>query len=668
MAEATLTVSGDLSARAARLARTVADVIDQRCRPESGGREASGFLREWADSVPSTMLTGEPTPLDLLSTGFGLGPDERDLLVLAGLAEEHEGIAATLRSLHPRGEPHPTASLAALVLALDRAALRGLLRDAPISRHRLVRATGSSPLFERSLVLADELWDVLHGWDAWPDQLERIAITGAPAGLGLADWLADAAVRPAIRALAAGSPVTVLVRCPDEAIGLGRIRALAAAAGRSPLIARARPDDGAAIGLLAAHAAARGGIAVLVTQFENVQQAHLATDGLPVPLVVCSSGALRAAVDRPLLSVPAGPIGVTGQRIAWQAALPGIDPARLAARHPLDPAQISQIALDAQHTIADAQLDGAQLGDAQLGDAQLGDAQLDGAQLDLAAVSKLVRARAGVTLPAGVDLITPNVPWQQLVLPEESAWQLRDAVGRLEQQNIVLDDWGMREIAHATRGARLLLTGPPGTGKSLAAHAIATAVATDLLVVDVSQVVSKWLGETEKNLAAVFDAAERTQSVLLLDEADALFGARTEITDSHDRYANVETAYLLQRFDRFDGLAVLATNLRQNIDPAFIRRMDFVVDFPMPDAAGRAELWALHLPPAVLADDVDLPALARLYAVPGGWIRNASVAAAFVAAALGERISQRHLVAAMRREYAKATLTFPGEPPRRRHE
>lgn len=644
MAEATLTVSGDLSCRAARLARVVADVIDLRCRPESGGRDASGFLRDWADSVPSVALDGERTPLELLSAGFGLGPDERDLLVLAGLAEEHEGIAATLRSLHPRGEPHPTASLAALVLALDRAALRGLLRDAPVSRHGLVQATGPGPLFERSLIVADALWDVLHGWDAWPGQLERVT-ADAPTGLGT--WLDDAAVRPAVRALATGSAVTVLLRCADEAIGLGRISALTAAAGSSPLIARARPDDGAAIRLLAAHAAARGGIAVLVPLIEGEQPAQqlLAVDELPVPLAVCTSGGLRTAADRPLLSVPTGPVEVTGQRIAWQAALPELDPARLAARHPLDPAQIAQIALDARQTIAS-----------------------DPQQLDLTAVSKLVRARAGVTLPAGVDLITPNVAWQQLVLPEESGWQLRDAVGRLEQQSIVLDDWGMRDSAHASRGARLLLTGPPGTGKSLAAHAIATAIATDLLVVDVSRVVSKWLGETEKNLAAVFDAAERTQSVLFLDEADALFGARTEISDSHDRYANVETAYLLQRFDRFDGLAVLATNLRQNIDPAFLRRMDFVVDFPMPDAAGRAELWALHLPAAVLADDVDLPALARLYAVPGGWIRNAAIAAAFVAAALGERIAQRHLVGAMRREYAKACLTFPGEPPRRRHE
>ncbi|MFL6164106.1 MAG: ATP-binding protein [Jatrophihabitantaceae bacterium] len=644
MAEATLTVSGDLSARAALLARVVADVIDLRCRPESGGQDASGFLRDWADSVPNALLDGVATPLDELCGSFGLGPDERDLLVLAGLAEEHEGIAATLRSLHPRGEPYPTASLASLVLSIDRGSLRGLLRGAPVTKHRLVQAIGDGPLFERSLVLADALWDALHGWDAWPSQLERVAGVETPAGLGLADWLDDAAVRPAIRALAAGRPVTVLVRCPDEAIALGRVAALAAAAGSAPLVARARPSDHAALALLAAHAAARGSIAVLIAQSEGEQptQQLLACAELPVPLVVCGpAGGLRTAADRPLLSVPAEPVAVAGQRIAWQAALPGLDPARLAARHPLDPAQIAQIALDARQAEA---------------------------QLDVAAVSKLVRARAGVTLPAGVDLITPSIGWHQLVLPEESAWQLRDAVGRLEQQSIVLDDWGMRESAHATRGARLLLTGPPGTGKSLAAHAIATATATDLLVVDVSRVVSKWLGETEKNLSAVFDAAERTQSVLFLDEADALFGARTEISDSHDRYANVETAYLLQRFDHFEGLAVLATNLRQNIDPAFIRRMDFVVDFPMPDAAGRAELWALHLPPAVLTDDVDLPALARLYAVPGGWIRNAAVAAAFAAAALGERIGQRHLVGAMRREYAKASLTFPGEPPRRRHE
>ena len=166
-------------------------------------------------------------------------------------------------------------------------------------------------------------------------------------------------------------------------------------------------------------------------------------------------------------------------------------------------------------------------------------------------------------------------------------------------------------------GARLLLTGPPGTGKSLAARAVATAAGTDLLVVDVSRIVSKWLGETEKNLAAAFDAAERTQAVLMLDEADALFGTRTEISDAHDRYANLETAYLLARLDRFEGLAILTTNLRANIDPAFLRRIDYVVEFPLPDLADRIRLWRRHLPAPALAADVDIDALAGLYPVPG---------------------------------------------------
>jgi SpoVK/Ycf46/Vps4 family AAA+-type ATPase len=184
----------------------------------------------------------------------------------------------------------------------------------------------------------------------------------------------------------------------------------------------------------------------------------------------------------------------------------------------------------------------------------------------------------------------------------------------------------------------------------------------------VSRLVSKWLGETEKNLAATFDAAERTQAVLLLDEADALFGTRTEISDAHDRYANLETAYLLQRIERFDGMVVLTSNLRQNIDPAFTRRLDFVIDFPLPDLAARLALW--QLPAAALGgmldSTLDIDGLARLYPIPGGWIRNAAVAAAFTAAASGEPITQESLAGAVRREYLKAATPFPGEPPRRR--
>jgi SpoVK/Ycf46/Vps4 family AAA+-type ATPase len=360
----------------------------------------------------------------------------------------------------------------------------------------------------------------------------------------------------------------------------------------------------------------------------------------PGPLLVCAApGALLAPSGRPVLSVPIGPIGVADRRAAWRSALPEVngDAATLAARHPLDPAMTALVALDV--------------------------AMRDRSRpIDVAEVSATIRSRAGIALPGGVALITPRAGWDALILEPYAAEQLHEAVQRLAHESLVLDDWGLRDFSRADRGVRLLLSGPPGTGKSLAAEVIASAARTDLLVVDVSRVISKWLGDTEKNLAAIFDVAEQTQAVLFLDEADALFATRTEVGDAHDRYANQSTSWLLQRLDHFDGLAVLATNLRRNIDAAFVRRMDFIVEFPLPDEESRRRIWDRHLPPARRDPDVDLAALARRYQVPGAWIRNAAIAAAFRAAPLGERIRQEHLVAALRREYGKAVKPFPDEP------
>ena len=204
----------------------------------------------------------------------------------------------------------------------------------------------------------------------------------------------------------------------------------------------------------------------------------------------------------------------------------------------------------------------------------------------------------------------------------------------------MLDDWGFLRDRPGARGVRMLFAGPPGTGKTLSAEVLAHDLSVDLLFVDISRVVSKWIGETEKNLASIFDAAERAQAVLFFDEADALFGKRTEVSDAHDRYANLETAYLLSRLERFEGLAILATNLRQNIDPAFMRRLEFVIDFEEPDRDERLTLWQVHVPRgAPLARDVDLRELAALYPVVGAFIRNAAVAAGFLAAGNGGQIT-----------------------------
>jgi SpoVK/Ycf46/Vps4 family AAA+-type ATPase len=274
-----------------------------------------------------------------------------------------------------------------------------------------------------------------------------------------------------------------------------------------------------------------------------------------------------------------------------------------------------------------------------------------------------MRARGNVSSGTGATLIRPQASWDDLVLPPDRLEQLREAVSRLELQSRVFDEWGFLRNRTGARGVRLLFTGPPGTGKTLSAEVLANALNVDLLIIDLSRVVSKWIGETEKNLASVFDAAERGQAALFFDEADALFGKRTEVSDAHDRYANLETAYLLTRLERFEGLAVLATNLRENIDTAFLRRLEFVIDFEEPDREERFALWNCHVPKEVpLADDVNFYELAALYPVVGGVIRNAAVAAGFLAAADNAPIDRRHFIHAIQREYAKAGRSFPGVP------
>jgi SpoVK/Ycf46/Vps4 family AAA+-type ATPase len=294
------------------------------------------------------------------------------------------------------------------------------------------------------------------------------------------------------------------------------------------------------------------------------------------------------------------------------------------------------------------------------------EAELLGQPLSASALERVVDARTAADVPAGTVLIHPAASWDDLVLPADRLLQLEEAVARARHQAQVLDDWGFG-VHRGERGLRMLFCGPPGTGKTLAAEIVAGALGRDLLIVDISRMVSKWIGETEKNLAAAFDAAERGGAALFFDEADALFGRRTEVADARDRYANLETAYLLSRLERFEGVAVLATNLRQNLDLAFARRLECIVAFDPPDVAEREVLWHRHLPPSAPLDtNVDLGRLAALYDLSGALIRNAATAAAFLAAADGGDgpacIGLRHLVRAIRREYAKAGQSFPGAP------
>lgn len=270
----------------------------------------------------------------------------------------------------------------------------------------------------------------------------------------------------------------------------------------------------------------------------------------------------------------------------------------------------------------------------------------------------LVRRAAGelspVPLPQGVREVVPTFDWDDIVLSEERKALLQAIPVHVLEAGRVLEEWGFASRIPYGQGVAALFSGPSGTGKTMAAQIVAGALGVDLLHVDLSKTISKYIGETEKNLDRIFDAAEAAGSVLLFDEADALFGKRTAIKDAHDRHANVEVAYLLQRMEAFRGLAVLTTNAKQNIDDAFVRRLRFVVDFDLPTAAERERIWLKAFPddaPLACAGDVAL--LAGRLQIPGGCIQNIALHAAFLAAGDGGPIRTGHLVAATRRELVK---------------
>jgi SpoVK/Ycf46/Vps4 family AAA+-type ATPase len=263
------------------------------------------------------------------------------------------------------------------------------------------------------------------------------------------------------------------------------------------------------------------------------------------------------------------------------------------------------------------------------------------------------RGRAARRLEGLARPVPTNRGWADLVLDDDRSAILHDICGYVRLRETVLGEWGMAARTGVARGLSVLFAGPPGTGKTMAAGVVAAELGLELFVVDLSQVVSKYIGETEKNLARVFDAAEDSGAVLLFDEADALFGTRTEISDAHDRYANIETSYLLQRMEAYDGVAVLASNLRQNLDDAFLRRLRYVVDFQLPDPEQRRRIWDRHLGGGVPVGELNLDLLAARLPIAGGSIRNIALAAAFLAAAERESLGMDHLVRASRREFEK---------------
>lgn len=257
--------------------------------------------------------------------------------------------------------------------------------------------------------------------------------------------------------------------------------------------------------------------------------------------------------------------------------------------------------------------------------------------------------------------IEPAADLSRLVLPSAARQLVDDLCAMVRSWPKLFEQWGFQDVITGGRGISALFYGPPGTGKTFGAEAVAAELGLDLYKVDLSQVVNKYIGETEKQLARLFDVAERTGTVLFFDEADALFGKRTELKDAHDRFANIEVAYLLQRMEEYEGISILATNLRDNLDAAFSRRFQTIVEFPFPGIEERRAIWEGLLPSAArVADDVDLDVLARDISMAGGSLKNIVLLAAALAVEHDEEISMKHISRATTSEFHKQSLSWPG--------
>jgi len=359
---------------------------------------------------------------------------------------------------------------------------------------------------------------------------------------------------------------------------------------------------------------------------------HLALSGT-APLPPAQAMALQ------LLRIELGYPAAPARRVLWNEALAGrgLDVeasarSRIASRFSLSGAQIRQAA-------ADAQMLAWSTGARAVGYAEL---------------SAAARQQCGTELARMAQRVTPRADFSALVVPAEVRAQLHEIRIRVATRDEIGRDWADGCVHARTTGITALFVGPSGTGKTLSAEAVAHELGLDLYRIDLAGIVSKYIGETEKNLDRVFAAAENANAVLFFDEADALFGKRSEVKDAHDRYANIEIAYLLQKMEQFDGLAVLATNLKQNLDEAFARRLTFTVTFPFPEEPERRRLWEQLWPPRALrAEDIDLAWFAREFRLSGGNIRNAVMAAAHLAAADGKVVTHDHLMHATRREFQK---------------
>lgn len=601
--------------------RAVAWIRARLAAPTDEARDAVGEL---------SVDAAHGLPLLTMADRFGLSPFERDIVLLGAAVELDPSLRDLCATLHGNSRlRHP--SFAVALLTLPDRSWDAWSPDRPLRALRLVQV---DPAPDESLVTAplrldERVLNHIRGIDHLDVRLRATALpvpVGEPVG-GLPPSQRAVVDRVVAAWAGAAEPVTVELVGPDRA-ALDTVAAAACGAldlWAYRLSARSLPAEDAALADLAVLWSREAGLtptAVLLDDADAVDVAVGFTRRCSCPCLVLLQ---RAPTDSPpgALRLDVHPPTVQERRSTWAAHLPPgstADPARLAVQFAVGSDAIARIAATAPDPWQ--------------------------------ACRESTRPR----LDGLARRIEPEASWNDLVLADESLRQLHAITDQMRNRWQVHHEWSLADRSTRGLGIAAMFTGPSGTGKTLAAEVIAHDLSLDLYSTDLSGIVSKYIGETEKNLRQLFDAAEAGGAVLFIDEADALFGKRSDVHDSHDRFANIQIDYLLQRLESFGGLAILATNLRGAIDAAFTRRLRFIVEFGFPEPAQREAIWRANLVPTLPGSDTLDPAALADWPLSGAMIRNVTVNAAFLAAAEGSALTRDHLRQAARDEFAKLQI------------
>jgi len=602
--------------------------------------DALAALDRAADAAEAA---GQDIRLRRLARAFELTPDDVELLLIALAPDLDPRFERLYGYLHDDVSRRRASAGLALELAGPGSGVASGAERVRLGPHGTLVTSGiilvedtDRPFLTRSLRVADRVTAHLLGDDQPDAAIADVLIESRPATIGDVELLA--------RAIAGDVPL-VYIRERAGASG----RSLAAAAlerlGRPALqldFSRLGPNDIAReVAAATSREAGLRGAGIVAGPVEVMSERGAASvrpfAECRAPVILVGNRPWDPAWAREPALLLDAPVPTIGERHElWLESLNGdrpvdFDPAVVTLAFRLSPDQIARAAQSARRATVAASR-----------------------EMKIADISSGARAQNAAGLERLARRIEPTASWADLVLPENVEAQIHELTARARHRDKVIGEWGMGGGNSRRLGITALFAGDSGTGKTMSAEVLAGDLGFDLYVIDLSTVVDKYIGETEKNLDRIFTEADRVNGVLLFDEADALFGKRSEVKDARDRYANVEVAYLLQRMESFDGLAILTTNLRANVDEAFIRRLDAIVDFALPEEEHRRLLWERNLPVRVpKADDIDLGFLARKFKLSGGDIRNICVAAAYLAAAAGQPMSMSDLIRSTEREYQK---------------